>query len=265
MSPRTNFDRDQRPRPAHEGGYQKRPGPRPSGPAQVRQPQVYHRPREETAHEVEEIMTAALKDGVIDDGQIIKYAFMHEVKEDVIDDLRKRLISGTCNSVDKKCPYKRKQMRFEEVMKSCCGVKAKCDGLESDLCHFFDQWYKNVEALYSEFRDKDVVVIGKISSAKFIERDSEKNHYKLLIYDTLVRHKKDASDLSKKPKDTRKLWAKIEEEDFNRLNRSESFKINDVVKLEGTVVWNEHFFDYWIVNITEMKVLEKKGEMPIRP
>ena len=210
-------------------------------------------------------MTAAIKEGAIDDGQIIKYAFMHEVKADVIDDLRKRLTSGSCNSVDKRCPYKRKQMRFEEVMKSCCGVKNKCDGLESDLCHFFDQWHKNVDALYSEFRDKDVVVIGKISSAKFIERDSEKSHYKLLIYDTLVRHKKDASDLSKKPKDTRKLWAKIEEEEFNRLNRSESFKINDVVKLEGTVVWNEHFFDYWIVNITEMKVLEKKGDMPIKP
>ena len=242
------------------GGFQRHLGFRPSGP-----PQEYHRPDPATDQKLDEIITSALKDGVIDDGQIIKYAYLHEIRVEVINELRKRLMSGRCNSLDKKCPYKRKQMRFEEVMKSCCGVKKNCDGLDSDMGRYFEQWYKNVESIYSEFRDKEVVIIGKISSAKFIERESEKNHYKLLIYDTLIRHKKDANDLSVKPKDTRKIWAKLDEEEFNRMNRSETFKIEDIVKIEGTIVWNDHFFDYWIVGIKDMKVLEKKGEMPIRP
>jgi hypothetical protein len=218
-----------------------------------------------TKNSIDEIIMHAIEDGAIDDGQIIKYAYNHDIKESAIATLRKRLWSGKCRNREASCNYRRKQMRFEEVMKTCCGVKKKCEFQGSDFCKFFDKWYKNVTEMFEEFKDKDVVVVGKISSAKFIDRENEKNHYKLLIYDTMVKLKEKSKKKSAKPKETRKLWAKVFEEDFLKFNKKATLKLDDIVQIEGRIVWNDYFFDYWIVDITKITIVESKGDTPIRP
>jgi hypothetical protein len=210
------------------------------------------------------LIEEAVSRGAIDDGQIIKYAYTKKAPDKVINTLRKKLWGNKCRLADKKCRFKRKQINFEETMKSCTGVRNDCEYVDSELLFLFPQWKKNVEEMFGEFKDKQVKVRGKISYAKFVEREEGAgSHYKFLIYDTMVNNKEDSED--KEPKETRKLWAKVSEKDFNKMNTKEKFKMEDIVDIEGTIVWNSFFYDYWIEEITSMKVAEAKGEMPIKP
>ncbi len=210
-----------------------------------------------------ELIEEAVNDGAIDDGQVIKYSYSVKAPDKVIQLLRKKLWSNKCRLVDKKCRFKRKQINFEETMKSCTGVRNECEFCDSDLLFLFPKWKQNVDDMFLEYVDKPVRVRGKISYAKYVERDEGYgNHFKFLIYDTMVNNQGDRKN--KKPKETRKLWARLSEDDFNKMNKKQKFMMEDIVDIKGTVVWNEFFYDYWIEDITDMKVHESKGEMPIK-
>ena len=210
------------------------------------------------------LIEEAVSRGAIDDGQVIKYAYNQKAPDRVINQLRKKLWGNQCRLTDKKCRFKRKQINFEETMKSCIGVRNDCEYINSELSFLFPQWKHNVEEMFGEFKDKPVRVRGKISYSKFVEREEGTNsHYKFLIYDTMVNLQEDAED--KEPKETRKLWARVFEEDFNKMNTKEKFKMEDIVDIQGTIKWNAFFFDYWIEDVTAMTVAESKGEMPIKP
>jgi len=222
-------------------------------------------PRSDPDHrKVLKLIEEAVVGGAIDDGQIIKFSYTQNAGEKIIGKLRKKLWGNKCRLGEKKCRFKRKQINFEETMKSCKGVRNECEHIESDLLFLFPQWKQNVDDMFEEFNGKVVRVKGKISYSKFIEREEGgTSHYKLLIYDTLVNNAEDPED--KDPKETRKLWAKLTEEEFDKLNKKQNFKLEDIVEIQGTITWNNHFFDYWIADITEMTVTEQKGEMPIKP
>lgn len=211
---------------------------------------------------VMDLIREALQEGAIDDGQIIKHGYSTNAEEDVIQALRKKLRSGRCGKPDIKCRVRRKQMNFEEVMKGCCGLKENCKEQRTKFCMFFDKWKSNVDEMFSEFTDKEVRVKGKISYYKHIDKDKGAKHYKLLIYDTFVTNKEDIG--TDKAKETRKLWCRIEEEDFNKLNAEGKYNLEDIVEIDGKIIWSDFFYDYWIEDVQAMKVVEKGKGNPIK-
>ena len=135
---------------------------------------------------VKEIIKGALADGAVDDGMIIKYAYQQELEPEAIDKLRSELITHRCRNPEF-CPHKRKRIKFEDAMKSCLTAKEKCKYLSSDYLEFFDTWLQNVHAMFSEFEDRTVEITGKISHYRFVARGEAQTHFRILLFDTMVK------------------------------------------------------------------------------
>jgi hypothetical protein len=226
-----------------------------------------------------QIIDDALKAGAVDDGEIIKYGYTHEVPELQIIELRTILRNNHCTKlyrdldkeeyktkrVEKKdwCAFTEdgKHAKFESVMRGCIGVNNGCEYLATKrLTKFYTQWKKNLDAMFAEFADEKVVVEGKISH--WHRQDDifgRKNAgWSILLFDTIVQRAKETTR-----KDTRKLWFEVGDKTFERYNKKYSFCKEDIITITGTLRWNAPTHDYRIFNVRSMKLVKKQGETPI--
>jgi hypothetical protein len=200
------------------------------------------------------LIEEALKDGAVDDGMIIKYAYTKGIPEEDIKKLKKLLWDNRCRGPREKCPHGKKKLRFEDMMKVCFGKVEGWQNIDSPFLKFLDLWNENMEKMYGSFRDKPVKVEGKISSYKAVYRKGHE-HLKILVYDTMVTGLEDGGD----PKETRKLWIKITLEEYQKLLGDTKVHVDDIVTLQGKCIYDKYFHDYWVIDVTDIKILEDHG------
>ena len=193
-------------------------------------------------------------EGVVDDGEIIRYVYEREAAPAVIKNLKKMLWDNRCRGLRDLCPYKKKKFRFEELMKICSGKVEGHERIDSPMKVFVDRWERNMKEMYGPFVDKEVEVEGKVSSYKTIYRKGNE-HIKMLIYDTMVREAASRLD----PRPTRKLWIRMKLSEYDELAGEEKVRIDDTIRFRGKCVFDTHFYDYWAVDLKELKVV-RKGE-----
>lgn len=206
------------------------------------------------------IIEDALKEGAVDDGEVIRFAYSKEIPEEDIKQLKKLLWDNRCRGEREKCPHGKKKLRFEDMMKVCSGNVEGWENIDSPLIRFLDIWKGNMEQMYGEFNGKNVIVKGKISSYKSVYRKGHE-HLKVLVYDTKVK----LQDGDDEMKDTRKFWVKITLKEFHKLLGDTKVHLEDIISLKGKCLYDKYFHDYWIVDLTEMKVLEEGGGEVISP
>jgi hypothetical protein len=200
------------------------------------------------------IIEDALKNGAVDDGMIIKFAYNREMPEDNIKKLKKLLWDNRCRGPRENCPHGKKKLRFEDMMKVCSGRVEGWQNIDSPFLKFLDLWKDNMEKMYGPFRDKMVEVEGKISSYKPVYRKGHE-HLKILVYDTKVSEVNGKGD----PSDTRKLWIKITVDEFQKILGERKIHLEDVIKFIGKCVYDKYFHDYWVIDISSMEVVEDNG------
>ncbi|MGA1848747.1 MAG: hypothetical protein ACMUHB_05335 [Thermoplasmatota archaeon] len=254
---RSQFDRRG---PGDRQPYRERPGPR-DRPPQPRSEDIDKEDEEGTKSfeerwgNIDEYMSLieeALKDGAVDDGQIIKFAYSREMDEEKIKKLKKLLWDNRCRGQREKCPHGKKKLRFEDMMKVCSGKVEGWQNIDSPFTKFLDLWKGNMEEMYGSFRDRDVEVEGKISSYKPVYRKGHE-HLKILVYDTMV--KLEGSD--KEPRETRKLWLKLTLKEYHDLMKEDKLNIDDVIRLKGKCIYDKYFYDYWVVEIRSIEITAK--------
>jgi len=201
-----------------------------------------------------ELIGSALDQGAVDDGEIIRHAYEREAAPAVIKNLKKMLWDNRCRGLRDLCPYKKKKFRFEELMKICSGKVEGHERIDSPMKVFVDRWERNMKEMYGPFVDKEVEVEGKVSSYKTIYRKGNE-HIKMLIYDTMVREAASRLD----PRPTRKLWIRMKLSEYDELAGEEKVRIDDTIRFRGKCVFDTHFYDYWVVDLKELKVV-RKGE-----
>lgn len=200
----------------------------------------------------------SLMKGAVDDGDIIRMAYEKNYDEEWIRVLKKLLWNNKCIAPPEECPHRKKKMRLEDMMKMCFDKGEKCDYVQSYFSDLYPQWRENLDKMFGEFKDKRVEVVGKISEVYPIERGKE-SHFKMLIYDTLVRPAKKKGSYKK----TRKLWIKVPYRDFAIFSASRPFHIGDIIRFTGKMILHGYFHDYWVINIDSMSVVEERGEEEI--
>ncbi|MGA1819659.1 MAG: hypothetical protein ACMUHU_01480 [Thermoplasmatota archaeon] len=272
-------DRDQRP-PRREGRFPPRGDrhDRPRGPPRDRpRPEPAPAPGDEPEDEDEgtksfeerwgdindliQLIEEALKEGAVDDGMIIKYAYNKELPEEDIKKLKKVLWDNRCRGPRDKCPHGKKKLRFEDLMKVCSGKVEGWERIDSPFVRFLDLWNRNMETMYGPFVDREVKVEGKISSYKPVYRKGHE-HLKVLVYDTMV------TDLGseREPSETRKLWIKISLREFQELLGEKKIHIDDRISFSGKCIYDKYFHDYWVIDLKEISVLEEgEGEAITAP
>lgn len=196
----------------------------------------------------------ALKDGAVDDGMIIKFAYNQEMPEENIRKLKKILWDNRCRGPRDNCPHGKKKLRFEDMMKVCSGKVEGWQNIDSPFIKFLDQWNENMEKMYGPFRDKLVEVTGKISSYKAVYRKGHE-HLKILVYDTKVKNVGADGD----PSETRKLWIKISVDEFTKVLGDNKIHLDDIIEFTGKCVYDKYFHDYWVIEISKIQVLEENG------
>lgn len=265
---RPPFQRDERrdrPRFDQRGSgerphYRERPGNRESPPRSgpedgEKEDEVGTKSFEERWGNIDEFMTLiedAVKDGAVDDGQIIRFAYSREMDEEKIKKLKKILWDNRCRGPREKCPHGKKKLRFEDMMKVCSGKVDGWQNIDSPFMKFLDLWNRNMEETYGPFRDREVEVEGKISSFKPVYRKGHE-HLKVLIYDTMV--KINGSD--DEPRSTRKLWLKLTLKEYKDLLKDEKLNIEDTIRVRGKCIYDRYFFDYWVVEPESIDILGK--------
>ncbi|MFW3147114.1 MAG: hypothetical protein ACMUIE_09925 [Thermoplasmatota archaeon] len=207
-----------------------------------------------------EIIRSALQTGAVDDGQIIKHAYQMDLDEERIKTLKKLLWDNRCRGPRENCPHGKKKLRFEEMMKVCAGKVEGWENIDSPFIEFLDMWKKNMKDMFGDFRDRPVEVKGKISSFKPVYRKGHE-HLKILVYDTMIK------DLEKggEPRETRKLWVKVALKEFHNILGDRKVHLDDIIAFKGTCIYDKYFHDYWVVDLTEMDVLEEGGGEIINP
>lgn len=201
------------------------------------------------------IVEEALKAGAVDDGQIIKFAYNKELPEQFIKKLKKQLWDNRCRGLREECPFKKKKYKFEDLMRLVHGKVEGHERIDSPLKRFEDLWARNIEEMYGPFRDRDVEVLGKISSFK-PQYKKGKEHVKLLLYDLRMNVQGD-----EKVKDARKIWVRIDLKDYHDLTRDITLRIEDIIKLKGKCILDPFFHDHWVVEVNYLdKVREGRGE-----
>jgi len=196
--------------------------------------------------------------GAVDDGDIIRMAYEKNYDEEWIRVLKRLLWNNKCIAPPEECPHRKKKMRLEDMMKMCFDKGEKCDYMQSYFSDLYPQWRENLDRMFGEFKDKRVEVIGKISEVYPIERGKE-SHFKMLIYDTLVRPAKKKGSYKK----TRKLWIRVPFRDFAVFSRPRPFHIGDIIRFTGKMILHGYFHDYWVINLDSMDVIEERGEEEI--
>jgi hypothetical protein len=196
----------------------------------------------------------ALKDGAVDDGMIIKFAYNQEMEEEKIKKLKKLLWDNRCRGPRENCPHGKKKLRFEDMMKVCSGKVEGWQNIDSPFMKFVDQWNENMERMYGPFRDQQVEVVGKISSYKPVYRKGHE-HLKILVYDTTVK----VAESEDKTTDTRKLWIKISAEEYKKVLGENKIRLDDIISFSGKCVYDKYFHDFWVIDITRIDVVEDNG------
>jgi hypothetical protein len=201
------------------------------------------------------IVEEALKDGAVDDGEIIKFAYTKEMPEPIIKKLKKQLWDNRCRGPREKCPYKKKKFKFEDLMRAMYGHVEGVQNIDSPLTRFQDIWTKNIDEMYGVFRDKDVEVTGKISAFKPIYRKGFE-HVKILVYDLKIREQNEPV-----AKNARKIWVKIDLKDYHALTAGNILRIDDIIKFKGRCVLDPFFHDHWVINLSSIEVVRSgQGE-----
>ncbi|MEA3559251.1 MAG: hypothetical protein U9R75_08370 [Candidatus Thermoplasmatota archaeon] len=206
-----------------------------------------------------DLIEESLKSGAVDDGQIIKFGYSRKIPEEDIKKLKKILWDNRCRGERENCPHGKKKLRFEEMMKVCSGKVEGWKNIDSPFTRFLDLWKANMMKMYGDFADKNVSVEGKVSSYKIVNR-KDHEHVKVLVYDTMV---KDQDD-DKEPRETRKLWMKITQKEFETVIRDRNIHLEDIVKFKGKCIYDKYFHDYWVVDIQEIDVV-KEGDGEVIP
>ncbi len=223
---------------------------------------------DEELEDAKGLIAEALERGAIDDGMIIRNAYEEEYDEDRIKVLRKVLRSNVC-AYDKWCKFKRRELRFEDVMHGCCGAKNDCRYSRGELNAFYTQWRENLDAMFRPFEGKTLAVTGKISQYRFKKRKSGKNRWNLLLYDTLFRVIPEEGE-NEPPEDaevteTRKLWLRIPEAVYTSFNREYEFRHTDIITVVGDLKWYDHYCDYQLTRIKSMALEKRQGDTVILP
>ncbi|MFO8051715.1 MAG: hypothetical protein R6V01_08470 [Thermoplasmatota archaeon] len=203
---------------------------------------------------------SALKEGAVDDGEIIRYAYSKKIPEEDIKKLKKILWDNRCRGGRENCPHGKKKFRFEDMMKVCSGKVPGWKNIDSPFIEFLDLWKSNMEEMYGEFKDEKVSVEGKISSYKPVYRKGHE-HIKILVYDTMVKKVDD----DKEPKETRKLWIKMGLKEFHDLIGEKKLHLDDIVSFKGKCILDKYFHDYWVMDISEIDIKEEGGGEVISP
>lgn len=196
----------------------------------------------------------SLKDGAVDDGMIIKFAYNKEMPEQEIKKLKKILWDNRCRGARENCPHGKKKLRFEDMMKICSGKVEGWQNIDSPFLKFLDVWNENMEKMYGLFKDKQVKVEGKVSSYKPVFRKGHE-HLKILVYDTKVTIPEKGGTSS----DTRKLWIKITLDEFNKLLGDKQVHVDDIISFTGKCVYDKYFHDYWVMDVKEIQIIEENG------
>lgn len=201
-----------------------------------------------------EIIKKALESGAVDDGEIIKYAYNSKVEKSKIKTLKKLLWDNRCKGPRNKCPHGKKKFRFEDLMKVCSGKVEGYENIDSPLIQFLDIWKNNMNEMYGPIRDKIVEVQGKISSYKYVDR-KDHEHLKVLVYDTSAKTLDDGKEY-----ETRKLWVKVSMEEFEKLTKGETVRLEDVVSFRGKCIFDNYFNDYWVVDLEKFSIITPSAE-----
>ena len=202
----------------------------------------------------------ALEEGATDDGQIIKWAYRHEVNPDEIICLRKYLKSMQCRS-KARCPYKRNRMRFQDIMSSCKSAMGNCQFLEYDPEDFYEMWKGNRDRTYEEYVGGKVTLKGRIMETKEVARSGNNRFFHLHLFD--VRITPAGKDGAKDPRYARDIWLEISRTKMLEFDRISYFCMDDTVSVDGGIVFYEYFGDYWLVDVTGMETLERSGLKPV--
>ncbi len=239
-----------------------------SGPTRETSPSTYDREHEEVddsktfeerwgnVSEYLDLVREALKEGAVDDGEIIKHAYNKKVDKEKIRTLKKILWDNRCRGPRTKCPHGKKKFRFEDLMKVCSGKVEGWDKIDSPFIQFNDLWKENIEKMYGGLEKKIIDVEGKISSYKPVNRKKHE-HLKILVYDTIV-----TPEGSDEKRDTRKLWIKVTKEEYEKLIDGSAIHVDDLISLKGKCIYDSYFHDHWVIDIVEFKVLTSSdGEL----
>jgi len=107
------------------------------------------------------VVKEAVKNGAIDDGQIVKLAADSGMEKKQLNKLRKYL---SANSWTGKVHFEKvgKRITFEDVMRICASDPIKCDMLESPFKNLAPVWKKTVDKLYGKYKDKNVTIQGQV-------------------------------------------------------------------------------------------------------
>ncbi len=201
-----------------------------------------------------EITEKALKEGAVDDGDIIRFAYQSEMDPEKIRNLKKILWDSRCRGPREMCPFGKKKFRFEGLMKILSGKVEGHERIDSPFKKFLGLWEKNIKKMYGPFREKKVEVEGKISSYKAVYR-KDNEHLKILVYDTAMRVAETDDEMSP----TRKIWIKIDLKEFEKVCKEQQIHLEDIVRFRGRCIFDKHFNDYWVVDLKDLSVL-KEGE-----
>ncbi len=201
-----------------------------------------------------EITEKALKEGAVDDGDIIRFAYQADMEPDKVRNLKKVLWDSRCRGPREKCPFGKKKFRFEGLMKILSGKVEGYERIDSPFSKFLPLWEKNIKKMYGPFKEKQVEVEGKISSYKAVYR-KDNEHLKVLVYDTIMRIAGTDDDM----KQTRKIWIKIDLKEFEKVCKEQQVHLEDIVRFRGKCIFDNHFNDYWVVDLEELSVI-KKGD-----
>ena len=201
-----------------------------------------------------EIIDKALREGAVDDGDIIRFAYQTDVEPDTIRNLKKVLWDSRCRGPREKCPFGKKKFRFEGLMKILSGKVEGYERIDSPFNKFLAPWEKNVKKMYGPFKGKQVEVEGKISSYKAVYR-KDNEHLKILVYDTTMKVAGTDDDM----RATRKIWIKVTLEDFEKIKKDRQIHLEDIIRFNGKCIFDNHFNDYWVVDLKDLSVV-KEGE-----
>ena len=206
--------------------------------------------------ENESVIADALENGATDDGQIVKWAYDHNVGSPIISSIKKILRSMKCSS-KVGCPHKHDRMSFINVMTSCISSTGGCSFLQYGLSSYHDIWKKNRDEQYSDSIGNKVVVEGKISKIKEVSRFRNDKYIHIHLFDTKLR----AKDVAKagKARYTRDLWVEIPKNRMVEFDMSSHFCLEDTISVTGKIGFHKYFGDYWLRDIAHMETIERRG------
>ncbi len=148
-------------------------------------------------------------------------------------------------------------MRFTDVMTYCMRAAGNCEFLTYRLKDFYGQWKKNRDEQFRGLVDRKVIVSGRIGKARAISRLKNQRFHLLHLFETTV----DAEGM--KSRNIRNIRVEIPSIEMREFDRESYICMDDLLSLEGKIVFYEYFGDYWLTEVTGVKVIERSGQKPV--